>query len=160
MPRPSSTSRSRPGATARSANARPLVLDARYEKVRHGGDCAVLVAVGVRADGKRTVLGTSVSLSEAEIHWREFLETSRIGACGVRRITSDDHAGMKAALAARFPGTPWQGCQFRLQQNAQAYVPRQELKQPVARELRAIFNATDRRDAAVRLARVGLPVGA
>jgi len=40
-----------------------LILDARYEKVREGGsvvDCAVVVAVGVRADGKRTVLGVSV----------------------------------------------------------------------------------------------------
>lgn len=134
-----------------------LVLDARYEKVRHGGsvvDCAVLVAVGVRADGKRTVLGASVSLSEAEVHWREFLETlQERGLFGVRCIASDDHAGIKAALAARFPGTPWQRCQFHMQRNAQAYVPRQELKEPVARDLRAIFNATDRRDAEERLAR-------
>ena len=51
-----------------------LLLDARYEKVRHGGsvvDCAVLVAVGVLPNGKRTVLGVSVSLSEAEVHWRQ-----------------------------------------------------------------------------------------
>lgn len=56
------------------AGAEMLVLDARYEKVRHGGaviDCAVLVAMGVREeDGKRTLLGVSVSLSEAEVHWR------------------------------------------------------------------------------------------
>ena len=53
-----------------------LVLDARYEKVRHGGhivDVALLIAVGVQADGKRSVLGVSVSLSEAEVHWRTFL---------------------------------------------------------------------------------------
>lgn len=134
-----------------------LVLDARYEKVRHGGavvDCAVLLAVGVRADGKRTVLGASVSLSEAEIHWRTFLEALQArGLYGVRCITSDDHAGLRAALAARFPGTPWQRCQFHLQQNAQAYVPRQELKKTVAAEIRAVFNATDRRDAEERLAR-------
>jgi len=54
-----------------------LILDARCEKVREGGavvDCAVLVAIGVREDGKRTILGASVSLSEAEAHWRAFLE--------------------------------------------------------------------------------------
>lgn len=133
-----------------------VILDARYEKVRHGGsvvDCAVLVAVGVRADGKRTILGTSVSLSEAEVHWRAFLEDlQERGLYGVQCITSDDHAGIQAALAARFPGTRWQRCQFHLQQNAQAYVPRQDLKKPVARDLRAIFNATDRRDANERLA--------
>lgn len=134
-----------------------LILDARYEKVRHGGsvvDCAVLLAVGVRKDGKRTVLGTSVSLSEAEVHWREFLEELQDrGLYGVQCITSDDHKGIQAALRARFPGTKWQRCQFHLQQNAQAHVPRQEMKRPVANEIRSIFNAIDRRDAEERLSR-------
>ena len=43
-----------------------LVLDARYEKVRHGGhigDVALLIAVGVQSDGKRSLLGVSVALS-------------------------------------------------------------------------------------------------
>jgi len=55
-----------------------LFLDARYERVREGGhliDCAVLVAVGVTADGVRRVLGVSVALSEAEVHWRAFLDS-------------------------------------------------------------------------------------
>jgi transposase-like protein len=133
-----------------------LLLDARYEKVRHSGsvvDCAVLVAVGVREDGKRSILGVSVSLSEAELHWREFLASlQERGLHGVELVASDDHAGRKAALSARFTGTPWQRCQFHLQRNAQAHVPKQELKQPVARAIRAIFNATDRRDAEERLA--------
>src|SRR5918993_1212333 len=53
-----------------------LILDARYEKVRHGGSvvsCAVLVAIGIDKEGKRSILGVSVSLSEAEVHRREFL---------------------------------------------------------------------------------------
>ncbi len=128
-----------------------LQLDARYEKVRHGGrvvDCALLIATAVTPDGKRTVLGLSVSLSEAEVHWREFLQslTAR-GLHGVELITSDDHAGLKQARQACFPGIPWQRCQFHLQQNAASYVPRQELKAPVAADLRAVFNAPDRREA-------------
>lgn len=134
-----------------------VILDARYEKVRHGGsvvDCAVLVAVGIGTDGKRRVLGTSVSLSEAEVHWRGFLEElQNRGLFGVQCITSDDHKGIQAALRARFPGTRWQRCQFHLQQNAQAYVPRQEMKRGVAQDIRAIFNAMDRRDAEERLSR-------
>ena len=50
-----------------------LVFDARYEKVRHAGqlrDCAVLVAMGITPAGKRVILGVSVALSEAEVHWR------------------------------------------------------------------------------------------
>ena len=53
-----------------------MFLDARYEKVRHAGaviSCAVLMAFGVDENGCRTVLGVSVSLSEAEVHWRDFL---------------------------------------------------------------------------------------
>lgn len=44
---------------------------------------------------------------------------------GVKMITSDDHAGLKAARTARFPGVKWQRCQFHLQQNALHYVTRQ-----------------------------------
>lgn len=128
-----------------------LLLDARYEKVRHGGrvlDCAVLVAVGVTTEGKRRVLGVSVALSEAEVHWRGFLQSLQArGLTGVKLIVADDHAGLKKARAAVFPSVPWQRCQFHLQQNAQAYVPRLELKTEVARSLRAVFNAPDRAEA-------------
>jgi transposase-like protein len=128
-----------------------LFLDARYEKVRldgQVGDAAVLVAVGVTGSGKRQVLGVSVSLSEQEVHWRSFLQSlvSR-GLSGVQLIISDAHAGLKAARLAVFGGVPWQCCQFHLQQNAQAYVPRQDLKAEVAADIRAIFNAPNRLEA-------------
>jgi putative transposase len=136
-----------------------LVLDARYEKVRHGGsviDCAVLVAMGVREeDGKRTLLGVSVSLSEAEVHWRAFLESLRKRGLEVTKlITSDDHAGLRAARRAIFPNLPWQRCQFHLQQNAQAYVPNVALRPQVARDLRSVFNTAERGEADERLAKV------
>ena len=132
-----------------------LVLDARYEKVRHGGsviDCAVLIAKGVRRDGKRSILGVSVSLSEAEVHWREFLESLlKRGLRGVRMITSDDHAGLGAARRATLSGVPWQRCQFHLQQNAGAYVPKQSMRESVARDIKSIFTASDRTHADQRL---------
>jgi len=128
-----------------------LVLDATYCKVRHGGqviDCAVLIAIGVNAKGKRSILGCSVSLSEAEVHWREFLQSlvSR-GMHGVRMVTSDDHAGLRAALRAVLAPTPWQRCQFHLQQNAGAYVARTEDRPAVAADIRAINNAPTREEA-------------
>jgi len=132
-----------------------LILDARFEKVRHGGvvrSCALLIAVGVSADGRRSILGVSVSLSEAEVDWREFLASlQERGLYGVRLITSDDHAGLQAAREARLPGVLWQRCQFHLQQNAQAYVPRTTLRPEVASELRAIFDSPDRAEADRRL---------
>lgn len=128
-----------------------VFLDARYERVREGGqlvDCAVLVAVGVTADGKRRVLGVSVALSEAEVHWRAFLDSlNRRGLKGVKLIVSDSHAGLKAARRATFPSVPWQRCQFHLQQNAQAYVTRLDQRKPVAHRIRTIFNAPDRAEA-------------
>lgn len=132
-----------------------LVLDARYEKVRHGGSvvsCAVLIAVGIAPDGHRTLLGVSVSLSEAEVHWRGFLGSLQDrGLHGVKLIVSDDHAGLKAAREARFAGVPWQRCQFHLQQNAGHYVPRVAMRGEVAADLRAIFDAPDRAEADRRL---------
>lgn len=128
-----------------------LILDATYEKVRVGNkvvSCAVLTAYGVLPNGRRAVIGTSVSLSEAEIYWREFL-LSLIdrGLHGVRMITSDDHAGLKKALESCFTGVPWQRCQFHLQQNAQKYVTKLERKKEVAGKIRTIFNAPDIREA-------------
>jgi putative transposase len=137
---------------------RYVFLDARYEKVRQNGqvrDAAILIAVGVGQDGKRQVLGVSVSLSEHEAHWRTFLQglVAR-GLSGVQLITSDDHAGLKAARIAVFGGIPWQRCQFHLQQNAGAHVPRQEMRREVAEELRTIFNAPDCHTADAYLAQI------
>ena len=122
-----------------------LFLDARYEKVRHGGavvDCAVLVAIGVNELGKRSILGVSVKLSEQEVHWREFLQNlQERGLHGVELMISDAHAGLKAAKQAIFPSIPWQRCQFHLQQIAQSYVPKKSMKEDVAFDIRSIFNA-------------------
>ncbi len=62
-----------------------VFLDARYERVRSAGqivDCAVLVAIGVTHEGRRRVLGVSVEFSEAEVHWRNFIDSLvRRGLC-------------------------------------------------------------------------------
>lgn len=132
-----------------------VFVDARYEKVRHGGqvlDCAVLIALGVRPDGKRSILGVSVALSEAEAHWRVFLSgLQQRGLHAPLLIISDDHKGLGAARQAVFPGVPWQRCQFHLQQNAQAYVPRLDQRASVAQAIRTVFDCPDRLSAQARL---------
>jgi putative transposase len=128
-----------------------LMLDARYEKVRMNGSvvsCAVLVATGVLADGKRSVLGVAVSMSEAEVHWRDFLlSLKKRGMHGVKLVTSDDHSGLRAALQSSMAGVPWQRCQVHLQRNATAYVPKTDMREGVAADMRSIFNAPDREEA-------------
>ena len=128
-----------------------VLVDARYEKVRHGGsvvDGCVLIAIGVLPGGKRTILGTSTSLSEAEVHWRDFFESLLArGLHGVKLIASDHHSGLGAARKRSFPTVPWQRCQFHLQQNASAYVPKVAQRKDAARDIRDIFNAPDRQEA-------------
>jgi putative transposase len=128
-----------------------LMLDARYEKVRMNGSvvsCAVLVATGVNADGRRSVLGVSVSTSEAEVHWREFLlDLKNRGMHGVKLVTSDNHEGLKKAVGSTLPGVPWQRCQVHLQRNATAYVPKADMREAVAADIRAVFNAPDLEEA-------------
>lgn len=128
-----------------------LQVDARYEKVREGGvvvDQATLTAIGIDEQGKRHVFGVSVARSEAEVHWRDFLQRLvERGLSGVKFISSDDHAGLRAARRAVFPTVSWQRCQFHLQQNASQYVVRIEQRGEVAADLRSVFNAPNREEA-------------
>ena len=128
-----------------------LYVDARYEKVREAGqvrDAAVLVASGITPEGERQVLGVSVSLSEHETHWKAFLKgLKERGMHGVKLVTSDDHEGLGAARRAVLGSVPWQRCQFHLQQNAGAYLPRQSMRLEVAADIRSMFNAPDRETA-------------
>ena len=98
------------------------------------------------------ILGVSCALSEAEVHWREFANGLRERGIGIPDlVTSDAHTGLRAALKACFSATPWQRCQFHLQQNAQQYITKQDLKSKVAGDIATIFNADDRAHAEARL---------
>ena len=134
-----------------------LYVDARYEKVRMDGqmrDAAVLIAAGVNWEGRREILGVSVALNEQEIHWRDFMQSLvQRGLQGVRLIISDAHTGLRAARQSVFGGVPWQRCQFHLQCNARAYVPRKSMLIEVHDDIRTIFNAPDRSTAEAWLAR-------
>jgi putative transposase len=137
---------------------RVVYLDAHYEKVRVNGtvqDLAILKALGVNRWGKREVLGVSATLSEAEIHWREFLQAlQRRGLKGVELVVSDDHVGLRAARRAVFPSVPWQRCQFHLAQNAQAHAHNRAQAREMGQAIRDIFNCPSLADAEAMLGRV------
>lgn len=132
-----------------------VYLDARYEKIRHGGQVismAVLMAIGVNSEGYREVLGVSAMLSEAEVHWRSFLESlAARGLHGLKLIVSDDHSGLKEARQAVFPSVPWQRCQYHLSANAQKYAPSRELKSEIGQVMRDIFQSPDIESARARV---------
>ena len=125
-----------------------VYFDALYLKVRHNGtviDQAVLLSYGVNSFGKREILGASTSLSEAEVHWRSFMESLQSrGLKGVRLFISDDHSGLKAARQSVFPSIPWQRCQFHLSQNAQQYSPNKPMREEIAKAMRTVFNSPTR----------------
>lgn len=134
---------------------RYIYLDALYLKVRHSGTVinqSVLIAYGVNAFGRREILGASVSLSEAEVHWRQFLESlTKRGLTGVELFISDSHTGLTGALRAIFPSVPWQRCQFHMMQNAMKYAPKKALLSPIIETMRDIFNAKNRQEARHRV---------
>ena len=127
------------GFRGRPLGAFPYVyLDATYLKVRHSGSVisvATLIAYGVNAAGKREIIGASTELSEAEVHWRGFLEQlQQRGLRGVRLLISDDHAGLGSALRAVFPAVPWQRCQFHMLQNAQHHAPKKSMREDMVKQ--------------------------
>jgi len=105
-----------------------LILDARYEKVRLDGvirSQAVLVAIGINWDGRREVLGVELANRESLNSWKEFLEGLRKrGLRGTELVITDDHQGLKKAVAEVLPEAAWQRCYVHFLRNALDHLPR------------------------------------
>jgi transposase-like protein len=105
-----------------------LILDARYEKIREDGvirSQAVLIAIGVDWEGRRNVLAVELANRESQSSWKEFcLHLKARGLNGVELIISDDHAGLRKAIAEVFAEAAWQRCYVHFLRNALDYLPR------------------------------------
>jgi putative transposase len=120
---------------ALEAKAYPyLFVDARYEKVRVDGRVVsqgVLVVSGVRDDGFRELLAVEIADTESEATYHElFRSLKRRGLSGVELVISDDHGGLKAAIARNFQGASHQRCQVHYVRNLLGmvgYASRKEL---------------------------------
>jgi putative transposase len=131
-----------------------LFVDARYEKVRIDGRVVsqgVLIVSGVRDDGMREILGVEVADTESEATYQEMFRSLKgRGLKGVELVVSDDHGGLKAAIARHFQGASYQRCQVHYARNLLgmvSYASRKEL----GADLRAIF-ASPAREQALQLA--------
>ena len=137
-----------------------LILDARYERVREAGvirSQAVLVAVAVGWDGRRSVLGVELANRESRSSWRDFLlGLKERGLHGVEFVVADDHAGLRAALREALSEAAYQRCYVHFLRNALDYVPR-KVDDDCLQELRWLYDRRDlgeaRRDLAAWLAR-------
>jgi putative transposase len=125
-----------------------LILDARYERVREAGvihSQAVLLAIGIGWDGRRSILAVELANRESRSSWREFLLGLRErGLSGVEFVVSDDHAGLRQAIVEVLSEAAWQRCYVHFLRNALDYVPR-KVDDDCLRELRWLY---DRRDLA------------
>jgi transposase-like protein len=105
-----------------------LILDARYEKVREDGvirSQAVMIAIGVDWEGRRNVLAVELASRESLTSWKDFcLRLKSRGLNGVELVISDDHAGLRKAIAEVFTEAAWQRCYVHFLRNALDYLPR------------------------------------
>jgi transposase-like protein len=137
-----------------------VILDARYEKVREDGviqSQAVLIAIGINWEGKREILGVELANRESQSSWREFLVSLKArGLSGVQFVASDDHAGLRKAIAEIVPEAAWQRCYVHFLRNALDYLPR-KADDDCLQELRWLYDrrnlAEAQRDLAAWLAR-------
>ena len=132
-----------------------LILDARYEKVREEGvirSRAVLVAIGIDWEGRRQILAVEIAHRESTTSWRELLLSLRQrGLSGVRLAISDDHAGLKRAIAEVLPEACWQRCYVHFLRNALDHLPR-KAGDDCLTELRWLYDRRDAAEARVHLA--------
>lgn len=137
-----------------------LIMDARYEKVREDGvirSRAVLIALGINWEGRRQVLAVELAQRESSSSWKEFLLGLKTrGLRGVLLAVSDDHPGLKQAIAEVLPQACWQRCYVHFLRNALDYLPR-KADDDCLLELRWLYDRRDleeaRRDLAAWLKR-------
>src|SRR5665647_2601309 len=123
-----------------------VFLDATYCKARVNHRVisqAMVVAIGVAADGRREVLGFDVGDSETEAFWTSFLRSLKTrGLDGVKLVISDAHTGLKKAIGTVFQGASWQRCRVHQMRNVLGVVPRAS-QEMVASVIRTIFAQPD-----------------
>ncbi len=127
-----------------------LYLDATYLKVRWGAsvtNLALLACVGVDEEGFREVLAVEVAGSEKGVAYASLLrELIDQGLKDVRLVVSDDHEGIKAAVASELPGTEWQRCIVHFERNVLSHVPASSMAD-VAEDLKAVFRVRRKKTA-------------
>jgi len=133
-----------------------LILDARYEKVREDGvirSRAVLIALGINWEGRRRVLAVDLANRESATSWQDFLvRLKQRGLSGVWLAITDDHPGLKQAVAEVLPTAAWQRCYVHFLRNALDYLPR-KADDDCLTELRWLYDRRDLEEARRDLAK-------
>jgi len=133
-----------------------LWLDAKVVKVRARGHVypkALVIAYSVHESGRREVIGLDIGEIESEAFWVGFLRALRErGLSGVRLCVSDQHTGLKNAIA-RVLACPWQRCTVHFVRDMLRHC-RPAQRGMVSAALREIFNAESHEQATERTGQV------
>ena len=125
-----------------------VYLDATYLHGRLGKALqvcsrAVVVAMGVNADGRRELLGLKVGDSESEPFWSEFIGSLKErGLTGLKLVISDAHVGLTKAIRRQLQGCAWQRCRMHFARNLLQRVPKAH-QGMVTAALRSVFAQED-----------------
>jgi transposase-like protein len=134
-----------------------VYLDGAWLNREFGGEVrpvAVLVAIGVNAEGFREVLGVMEGAKEDTESWRAFLRHLRErGLRGVRLVISDKCLGLVEALGESFPEALWQRCVVHFYRNVMCVVPTGKVREVMAL-LKAVHAQEDREAALAKAAQV------
>ncbi len=115
----------------------------------------VLIVSGVRNDGYREILGVKIGDSESFATWDEtFRWLKRRGLKGVAFVISDQHTGLREAVARQFHNATWQRCQVHLMRNILGSCST-KVRTEVATAAKLVFQAADLPEARRRLAEFG-----
>jgi transposase-like protein len=137
-------------------------LDALYEKVREGGRVrskAVVIATGVTAEGRRSVLGIDVGETESYGFWKDFLRgLVKRGLKGVQLVISDAHEGLKRAIAEVLLGATWQRCRVHAMRSLLTHVHK-SMQAMVLAAVKTIFVQTNQAEARRQLEEVSRTLG-
>jgi putative transposase len=130
-----------------------LFLDGIVLKTRSGSGSkkkTVLVAYGIKLDGRRELIDFLVTKHESEKHWEGFLNTlSRRGLTGdaLGLVATDGNRGLENAVDTVYPYVKRQRCWAHKLRNVSDKLRKRHQEQCI-REARAIYNAENRSEAA------------
>lgn len=137
------------------ARCYPVVyLDALHYRVRHEREVqnkAVYTIYGVTAEGQRDVLGMYLGLAEGAREWGLVLEDlRRRGVEEVFFFCVDGLQGLRQVIAEVFPQSLVQRCIVHMVRTSVRFVPDKDRK-AVCADLRKVYSAANREEAAVKL---------
>ena len=121
-----------------------LMVDATYFKARENHKIvskAFLVALAIRPDGVREIIGFDICDAEDNASWQSFFKSLKSrGLKDVNIVISDSHKSILNAVTKTYPEAAWQRCQVHFTRNIVNEAP-PRFQEGLRTELRKMFTA-------------------